>query len=158
LGELKRFSAIQLIAILSCFTNITVPEDKRMNLPYSRDGSITEYISNLKSRHQRDMDLEIKESLDTGSQCDMNYDIMDYMLEWCECSTEKECLELLQKIQIEKEIFLGEFIKAILKINNIGMEFEKVAENIGDIAFLSILKEIPIRTLKYVATNQSLYV
>lgn len=57
-----------------------------------------------------------------------------------------------------KEIFLGEFIKAILKINNITSEMEKIAENLGDIEFLSILKDVPILTLKYVATNQSLYV
>ena len=59
---------------------------------------------------------------------------------------------------IEKEIFLGEFVKAILKINNIASEMEKIAELLGDMNFLSVLKQIPQLTLKYVATNQSLYV
>ena len=35
---------------------------------------------------------------------------------------------------------------------------EKIAELTGNIQFLSKLKEIPIMTLKYVVTNQSLYV
>ena len=35
---------------------------------------------------------------------------------------------------------------------------EKIAEMTGNIAFLSKLKEIPNMTLKYVVTNQSLYV
>ena len=35
---------------------------------------------------------------------------------------------------------------------------EKVAEFIGDIELLSILKQVPQITLKYVATNQSLYI
>ena len=35
---------------------------------------------------------------------------------------------------------------------------EKIAEMTGNIAFLSKLKEIPGQTLKYVVTNQSLYV
>ena len=35
---------------------------------------------------------------------------------------------------------------------------EKIAEILGDMELLSILKEIPLLTLKYVATNQSLYV
>jgi hypothetical protein len=35
---------------------------------------------------------------------------------------------------------------------------EKIAEMIGNIEFLSKLREIPILTLKYVVTNQSLYV
>jgi Cu/Ag efflux protein CusF len=58
----------------------------------------------------------------------------------------------------EKEIFLGEFVKAILKINNISCEMEKIAEMTGNISLLSKLKEIPKMTMKFVVTNQSLYV
>jgi hypothetical protein len=65
---------------------------------------------------------------------------------------------VLQRLASEKEIFLGEFVKALLKINNIGTEMEKIAEMIGNIEFLSKLREIPNLTLKYVVTNQSLYV
>jgi hypothetical protein len=65
---------------------------------------------------------------------------------------------LLQKLSAEKEIFLGEFVKALLKINNISSEMEKISEQMGNIAFLSKLREIPNMTLKYVVTNQSLYV
>jgi hypothetical protein len=64
----------------------------------------------------------------------------------------------LDRIGTEKEIFLGEFIKALLKINNIASEMERVAELIGDVEFLHKLKKIPELTLKFVATNQSLYV
>jgi hypothetical protein len=35
---------------------------------------------------------------------------------------------------------------------------EKIAEMTGNIEFLSKLREIPKMTLKYVVTNQSLYV
>ena len=58
----------------------------------------------------------------------------------------------------KKQIFLGEFVKALLKINNISCEFEKIAEMTGNILLLSKLKKIPNMTLKYVVTNQSLYV
>jgi hypothetical protein len=58
----------------------------------------------------------------------------------------------------EKQIFLGDFVKALLKINNISAEFEKIAEMTGNITFLNTLKQIPVITLKYVVTNQSLYV
>ena len=44
------------------------------------------------------------------------------------------------------------------KINNISSELEKVAELIGNIELLHKLHEIPAKTLKYVATNQSLYI
>jgi hypothetical protein len=35
---------------------------------------------------------------------------------------------------------------------------EKIAEMTGNIEFVSKLKEIPAMTMKYVVTNQSLYV
>jgi hypothetical protein len=46
----------------------------------------------------------------------------------------------------------------VLKINNISAELEKVAETMCDIDFLDKLKRIPELTMKFVATNQSLYV
>ena len=88
----------------------------------------------------------------------MHFDLIDYVIKWCECENDMECKKLLNEIIESKEIFLGEFIKAILKINNITSEMEKVAEFIGDIELLSILKKFPQITLKYVATNQSLYI
>ena len=96
--------------------------------------------------------------IDTGIDYSMQYDIIDYVIQWCECNDEAECKTLLQNMFDEKQIFLGEFIKAILKINNISSELEKVCEIIGDNHLLTLLKQIPQITLKFVATNQSLYV
>jgi len=59
-------------------------------------------------------------------------------------------------LPIFKTLFSG--YHAISKINNISCEMEKIAESIGNIALLSKLREIPQLTLKFVATNQSLYV
>ena len=61
-------------------------------------------------------------------------------------------------MKCETEIFLGEFIKAILKINNIALEMENVCETLENIDLLKKLREIPELTLKYIATNQSLYI
>ena len=56
------------------------------------------------------------------------------------------------------QIFLGEFVKAILKINNIAAEFEKVCELLQNLNLLQKIKNIPTLTLKYIVTNQSLYI
>jgi hypothetical protein len=77
---------------------------------------------------------------------------------WVSCSSETECRGLLQRLEKEKGIFLGEFVKAVLKIVNIGAEMEKIAEMTGNMDLLSRLKEIPGLIMKYVATNQSLYI
>ena len=88
----------------------------------------------------------------------MHFDLIDFAMRWCDCESVEECKFLLETLEGEKAVFLGEFVKALLKINNIASEMEKIAEANGNIEFLSKLRAIPILTLKYVATNQSLYV
>ena len=113
-------------------------------------------IYNLYQKHSY---LEAKNNINTGFDYSIiHFDLIDYSIKWCECENDSDCKQLIGEISMEKEIFLGEFIKAILKINNITAEMEKVAEYLGDMEFLSILRQVPQLTLKYVATNQSLYV
>jgi superfamily II RNA helicase len=152
------FNAKELVGILSCFTNITVPEEKKYVTPYSQNTQVQSSITELFTLYKQYLDLEIENKLNTGFDYSMHFDLIDYCIQWCECDNDVDCKRLLQNISLEKEIFLGEFIKAILKINNITNEMEKVAEYMGDMDFLSILKQVPLLTLKYVATNQSLYI
>ena len=65
---------------------------------------------------------------------------------------------LLNKLKEEKNVFPGEFIKAILKINNITLELENVCEILGNVEMKNKLSFIPEKTLKFIATNQSLYI
>ena len=102
--------------------------------------------------------IELDRGINTGIDYTIHYDLLNYLDEWCTAENVDECKLLLQKIGEEKEIFLGEFVKALLKINNISCEMQKIAEMTGNIEFLSKLKEIETMTLKYVVTNQSLYV
>lgn len=157
-GILKRFEAKELVGILSCFTNVTVPDDKCFRLPVSNREAVKDIVQQISDMYFKHFNDELNNNINTGTDYTMQFDLIDYTIRWCECQNDKECKQLLHEISIEKEVFLGEFIKAILKINNIVVEMEKVAEILGDIEFLSILREIPELTLKYVATNQSLYV
>ena len=155
---LNRFQAKELIGILSCFTNVSVQEDIRAILPVSNCIKVKECIEIIYNMYQKQSETEHKYRIETGIDYNMHFDLIDYSMQWCECETEIECKLLLQKISDEKQIFLGEFVKAILKINNITSEMEKIAELLGDMELLVILKQVPQLTLKYVATNQSLYV
>ena len=148
----------QLVAIFSCFTNITVPEDLISNIPNSKDNKVQELLLEIKGMYQYYCDIESKNEINSGIDYTIHYDLLNYVERWCDCENVQDCKLLLQDIAREKEIFLGEFVKALLKINNISNELEKIAELIGNIAFLSKLREIPNITLKYVVTNQSLYV
>ena len=156
--KFKQFGPKEIVGILSCFTNITVPEDKRCILPNSDYSKVNNYVTEIYDMYQKQSNIELKNQIDIGINYSIHFDLINYTIKWCECENDIDCKLLLNEICVNKEIFLGEFIKAILKINNIATEMEKVAELLGDLEFLSVLKQIAPLTLKYVATNQSLYV
>jgi superfamily II RNA helicase len=157
-NQLDHLSSAQLIALFSCFTNVSVQEDFKDLVPKTSDQDIKRMLALITDQYNGYQDAELKRGINTGIDYTMHYDLLDYVEEWTKTDDVDSCKFLLQKIATEKEIFLGEFVKALLKINNISCEMEKIAEMIGNVAFLSKLKEIPTLTLKYVVTNQSLYV
>lgn len=159
-GELKNLTTTQLIQIFSCFTNIVVDDEKKDFRIDENDenNKIIKIMDNMVKLYDFYMNFETKNNINTGVEYDIHYDLIEYVELWTKCENVGECKSVLEKAEKEKNIFLGEFVKALLKINNIACEMEKVAELTGDIEFLSKLKEIPHMTMKYVVTNQSLYV
>ena len=151
-------SSKQMISIFSCFTNIKVADEIKDIIPKCSDAKVLHIIQLIQTKNDYYADKEMEHQINTGVNYTMQFDLMDYVREWCECECIEDCKFFLQKIENDKGIFLGEFTKALLKINNISLEIEKIAELIGNVPLLSKLKEIPILTLKYVVTNQSLYV
>ena len=149
----------ELVGIFSCLTNIIVPEDnKYFNVPESLPENLKKIISNISIMYK---DYKLKEdncNIISTSDYLFHYDLVEYIIEWCSCEDISQATKILEKIQIEKNIFLGEFVKAILKINNITNEMIKVAESIGKIGLVHKLSQIPNLTLKFVATAQSLYI
>ena len=141
----------QLVQIFSCFTNITVNEDyKETTIPLSMQPIATMYDKCFQE--------ESSIGIHGGMEYEIQYDLFHYMTEWCNGECVEDCKWVLQKMLAEKGIFLGEFVKALLKINNIAAEIGSIAEKMGNMHLLGLLKSIPTRILKYVVTNQSLYV
>jgi superfamily II RNA helicase len=153
-----KFTTKQIVTLLSIFTNINVKDEFKDIQPKTNDIQIKNFVNSLTELYTYYQEKELKYNINTGFDYNIHYDLLDYIEEWCDCDNIESCKLLLQKISVEKEIFLGEFVKSLLKINNISCEMEKICEMIGNISLLSKLKEIPIMTLKYVITNQSLYV
>jgi len=154
----ENFTAIEIASIFSCFNNIHVSDDFKSLYPTTARENVN-YIGNYMYKQlEHYYGLETKNIIDTGSSYDINFDMMTYIIRWCECTNEIDCKIVIQDIKAKTNIFLGEFIKAILKINNICSEFEKICEINGNISLLEKIKQIPSYTLKYVVTNQSLYI
>jgi superfamily II RNA helicase len=157
-GIFYKLSPVQLIALFSCFTNISVQDGVEDFTPYTEDNVVKDIINTINKMYDDYQQTEIDYKINTGADYNIHYDLISYVEEWTQCEDVETCKLLLQRLAEEKGIFLGEFVKALLKINNISAEMEKIAEMTGNIEFLSKLREIPNLTLKFVVTNQSLYV
>jgi len=151
-------TSVQIVMLLSCLTNIVVRDELKNYIPRTEDTTIKELIFKVKNKYNNYIEKETQLNINSGIEYVFHYDLINYVDNWCYCENAEQCKELLHKLAEEKEVFLGEFVKALLKIANICSEFEKIAELIGNMSLLSKLKEIPIMIMKYVVTNQSLYV
>jgi superfamily II RNA helicase len=107
----------EIAGFLSCFTNVKVSDDFKARLPVSTNKNVLQLIKETKEMCDIYYDLELKEGMNTGTDYEMIFDLTDYIMLWADCSSEPECKLLLQKLGAEKEVFLGEFVKALLKIN-----------------------------------------
>lgn len=148
----------EIIAIFSCFTNVNVSDEQKSLKPNTSNNRVKSLLEEIQSDYHHYEDFETENNTFTGVDYNIHFDLIDYVLEWCDCESAKDCKLVLQNLEKNKNVFLGEFVKAITKINNISQEMEKIAESMGNISLLSKLREIQNLTLKFVATNQSLYV
>ena len=156
--KLDELTSKQLVALFSCFTNIKVTDEFKDNIPKSDDDKDNKIVKDIQELYIEYYNKELVQNINTGFDYEIHFDLLNYVEKWCDCENVEECKFILQELGKNKGIFLGEFVKALLKINNISSELEKISEITGNIAFLSKLKEISNMTLKYVVTNQSLYV
>lgn len=157
-NNFKNLNECELISLLSCFTSLTIQEKYKC---YTVDGvsnKLQEVIKTIEPLYNKYYDEELRYDLDTGAEWDINYDLVKVMQEWYYADDELTCKTILQYLQNEKEIFLGEFVKTLLKITNIVNELIKVSQLLCDIELESKLKNCNEKIMKYVVTNQSLYI
>lgn len=150
----SELSAYEIAALLSCFTDIRLPDQEKTVIPTTTSSNlnaITEQLCNYIIDYNN---LENKYQIYTGSIYEYTLDIQQIVLDWCMATTETECQEILNRLPI----FTGEFVKAILKINNIALEMEKASIITGQIQLVKKINDIKSHTLKFIVTNQSIYI
>lgn len=159
-GWFRKFSVEQIIGLFSCFTDVNIPSDIRRNVPYSEDGYMRIFVTELDKSFHRYDELEEQARIYTGIQYEdaVAYDMPDLAMQWCNCETEMECKIFIQNNVADKGISVGDFTKALLKISTIARELSVVAESSSKLECLHKLTQIDNKILKYVTTAQSLYV
>jgi superfamily II RNA helicase len=152
----ESFSIEDYLELLSVFSNLRVQDDFKR---HSIEGDIYQYMEEIAVDFEK---REFEKGLETGYQYNTiyNYDLTEEIRRWVNCNTEEECKQLLQHMYNEREITIGEFTKAILKISALNNEIMGVCEISGEVALglLHKIKDVNGLILKYIATTQSLYV
>lgn len=153
-----QYDVSEIIGILSIFTTINVDESIKIVKPCTKSDLVNTISNKINDLMNKFYDLEQQYNTYSGSNYERNFDIQNSVIEWTNTTNELDCKIILQTISNEQNIFIGDFVKALLKINNIANELERVAESTNNMVLLEKIKMIPQKTLKYIATNQSLYI
>ena len=156
--DLNLLSVEELVSVLSIFTGVRLrDEDKYHNINNCNiNNNIKLAVKKIVISLNKYYDIEVKYNTNFTQSYDIQYDMCEFMYNWCYANNEQECRVIYDEAK-KYDIYVGEFIKAILKINNICSELEKVCEIQENIELLKTLSEVREKTLKSIATNQSLY-
>ena len=156
-NHFEDFKPVDLVAFLSLFTDVRVHEEYRVypgSTTYCEQTFMNERIKSFEKMRESLIITEqshqicVKESGLDG----FCYDLLDFMYDWCDCRDEFECKVLIMEMG-SRGISIGDFTKAVLKISTIARELAETT----CVELKHKLSEIDGLILKYVATNQSLY-
>ena len=155
------FTTKQLVVFLSCFTDIRVKSDMVKHTPTITDNLVKQCVLDMNSILVEYDNMEGERGMNTGYKYKnaVIYDLLDEMGIWVDCDNETSCKQFIQQtLGVEKQISVGDFTKAILKISAIAKEWIGMCEYEGKIGLMYKLQQIDPFILKYVCTTQSLYV
>jgi antiviral helicase SKI2 len=155
---LKPLNTESIVSVLSCFTNLRLADEQSVLSVDAIDApiDIKKAVKQVIKCYNKYTDILNLLRISNVEQRDMHFNLCELSYKWCICHDEMSCKALLKECK-KYDIGLGDFVKAILKINNIGKELENIATIANDLELLGKLKKIPDLTLKFCITNQSLY-
>ena len=158
LNYFEKYETKEIIQILSIFCDVKVEDSIKNNYPVL-NGKCESVMKMFHKCYEEYTDIEDRYKVFTGLNANcLNYDIYEYIQQWVNTESEIECRIIIKKIKEEKEISLGDFCKALLKISTICKELYSMAIELEHIELAHKLSTVDGVILKYVVTNQSLYV
>ena len=155
---MANLSIPQIAGLLSCFTDIKVPDEQKVIIPKSNDVILKPYIETLEMEYRRYEMMELERGLYTGIEYTLMFDMVDDMMEWCECKTDTDCKGFIQRMKLERGISIGDFSKSVMKIVTIARELSAMCTYSEQVEFQYKLSQLEPMVLKYITIAQSLYV
>ena len=157
------FSARQLVGLMSCVCDVKVKEEYEVQVIRTNDDFLNHRVMEMRECYERydkeEGDRDIRSGINYNEAFNIN--IVEEAMAWCDCDSEESCKLFISEKLMEKEISLGDFTKAMMKVATIAKELRGLYELewcSGQTQWLHVLTQIEEMVLKYIATNQSLYV
>ena len=86
---LENMTPQQIAALLSLFSNIRVPDEKKMHLPPDHLDIISKAALYISKSIDDYANIELRNRVDTGENCDIHFDLMETIIEWYQAENEK---------------------------------------------------------------------
>jgi len=156
--KLDSLSVNDVAMILSCYTNIHISSEEKRCIQRPNINSINEIMNWIEINSVKYTLFENNNYIDTGEVYEIHYDLMEYIEKLIESENVEECKYVLYLLLEEKDLFVGEFVKAMLKIIAICNEIINACEIINNFSLMEKIKILNIKIQKYIVSNQSLYI
>ena len=159
----EEFTPKQIVGLLSCITDVKVNSDYDISIPQVNDEFLRARLLEMKGMYLLYEQEEGERGIASGIRYEdaFQFNIVAESMEWCDCTTEEQCKMFINERLMPKEISLGDFTKAIMKVATAAKELRGLYELEWcrtQTEWLHKLSQIEEMVLKYIATNQSLYV
>ena len=163
--DLNKLNENELLMFLSCFTNFNIIDKYNIfNSVGYLTGNINrklleKYIEDYKYELDIWKDTSIKENFPLKETHNIRYDLIEFVNRWYFVENEEQAKEVLQEYISACDVFIGEIIKAVLKLTAIINELIVLFSNDNDnVELLQKLENCVIQVSKFLINNQSLYV
>lgn len=158
--HLQNFNTMDIITLLSCFTDIKVNEDFKIHSFPLNDYLMGACIKDINESIEKYSELEKNGDVYSGYDYDnlISYDLVTIISKWCKCNNINDCKHVIETELNEREISIGEFTKAIMKISAMTNELIKLCEGENLIDLQHKLSKVDETILKFITLNQSLYI
>lgn len=147
------------IELLATFAGGIIRTDEHDKLNNSTNSIVKQFFAKLDEIEltEENWVYSQREHLDVDDVGTRGVGLIHWVQQWCLAEDSERCKQILTELY-QAGIFLGEWVKMMLKMNHCAEELGRYFEGQGKIECLKHCSEIPKLTLKSVVTNQSLYV
>ena len=145
----SKYSVIEMITILSVFISDGNQQDiflEDINIPRE----IKDQIKNILSYHKKLDEISLKYR--ANYQFTPNYQFLEYAYEW---ANGKSIREIYQSQ--EEPLYEGNFIKNMIKINNIATEIMESLAIINDFETIEKMSQISSLVVRDIVSTTSIY-